>query len=91
MCATLKRAVEALGGRPDRVEIACRRNPSGYSTYTAEIVIERENAGSVSLDCRASDAIALAVRYEPPLEILVPETLLDAPPEPGGPASEEGR
>lgn len=88
---TLKRAVEALGGRPGQVEIGCRPKTSGYSTYTAELVIEREGADSVTFDCRPSDAIALAVRYEPPLEILVPETLLDAPREPGGPASEEGR
>ena len=87
---TLKRAVEALGGRPSRVEIGSRPNPPA-TTYTAEFVIEREGADSVSFDCRPSDAIALAVRYEPPLEILVPGTLLDPPPEPGGPASEEGR
>ncbi len=85
----LKQVVEALDGRPGRIEIGCQRETSGYSTYTAELVVEREGAGSVSLDCRASDAIALAVRYEPPLEILVPETLFVAPPQPGGSTDEE--
>ena len=85
---TLKRAVGALGGRPSRVEIGSRPNPS-VTTYTAELVIDREGADSVSFDCRPSDAIALAVRYEPPLEILVPETLLDALGEPDGPGGEE--
>ncbi len=77
---TLKQAVEALGGRPDRLNI---RQEPGTPTFTAELVVKREGADPVRLDCRPSDAVALAVRCEPPPEILVPESLFAPPPESG--------
>jgi bifunctional DNase/RNase len=60
----LKQAVDAFGYRP------------ATSTFTAELVVERPPAEPVRFDCRPSDAIALAVRYEPPPEIVVPGPLL---------------
>lgn len=75
---TLKQVVEALGGRPDGINI---RQQPGTPTFTAELVVEREDAEPVRLDCRPSDAVALAVRCEPPPEILVPESLFAPPPE----------
>ena len=81
----LKQTVDALGGRPARIELGYRAEAS---TFTAELVVERPPAEPVRFDCRPSDAIALAVRYEPPPEIVVPEFLLtdgsqpaEAPPE----------
>ena len=81
----LKQAVDALGGRPARIEIG---HQAGTSTFTADLVVEREGAEPVRFDCRPSDAIALAVRYEPPPEIVVPESLLAAPAESVGRADE---
>lgn len=82
---TLKQAVEALGGSPDRINI---RQQPGTPTFTAEIVIEREGADPVRFDCRPSDAVALAMRCEPPPEILAPEALFAPPPESGERAGE---
>jgi bifunctional DNase/RNase len=73
---TLKQAVDAFGGHPARVEI--RYQPGG-SIFTADLLVERDLGEPVHLDCRPSDAVALAVRYEPPPEILVQDPLLDEP------------
>ena len=75
---TLKQAVEALGGRPGRIDIS---QQPGTPTFTAELVVEREGADPVRFDCRPSDAVALAVRCEPTPEIFVPESLFGPPPE----------
>lgn len=84
----LKQAVDALGGRPNRLEIGYRPETS---TFTAELVVERPPAEPVRFDCRPSDAIALAVRYEPPPEIVVPGPLLTDGPEPNEGAPEQVR
>ena len=72
---TLKRAVDAFGGHPARIEI--RYQPGGV--FTADLLVEREAGDPVHFDCRPSDAIALAVRYDPPPEILLRESLLEEP------------
>jgi bifunctional DNase/RNase len=73
---TLKQAVDALGGRPARIEI---RYQPGDSVFTADLLVEREAGDPVNVDCRPSDAVALAVRYEPPPEMLVVDSLLEEP------------
>jgi bifunctional DNase/RNase len=73
---TLKQAVDAFGGRPARIEI---RHQPGGSVFTADLLVEREPGDPVNLDCRPSDAVALAVRYEPPPEMLVLDSLLEEP------------
>ncbi len=72
---TLKEAVDAFGGHPARIEI--RHQPGGI--FTADLLVERQAGDPVHFDCRPSDAIALAVRYDPPPEILVLDSLLEEP------------
>lgn len=72
---TLKQAVDAFGGHPARIEI--RYQPDGI--FTADLLVERQADEPVHFDCRPSDAIALAVRYDPPPEILVLDSLLEQP------------
>jgi bifunctional DNase/RNase len=71
---TLKQAVDAFGGHPARVEI---RYQCGGSIFTADLLVEREVGDPIHVDCRPSDAVALAVRYEPPPEMLVVDSLLE--------------
>lgn len=71
---TLKQAVDAFGGHPARIEI---RYHAGI--FTADLLVERQDGDPVHFDCRPSDAIALAVRYDPPPEILVLDSLLEEP------------
>ena len=72
---TLKQAVDAFGGHPARIEI--RYQPDGI--FAADLLVERQADEPVHFDCRPSDAIALAVRYDPPPEILVLDYLLEEP------------
>lgn len=73
----LKQAVDALGGRVLRIEVD-HRGESGV--FTAGLVLGMADGSERYLDCRVSDAIALAVRCDPPPAVLVPERLLAPPP-----------
>lgn len=77
---TLKQAVDVFGGHPARIEI--RYQPEGI--FTADLLVERQAGDPVHLDCRPSDAIALAVRCDPPPEIFVLESLLEEGADAGG-------
>lgn len=67
----LKNAIEELGGEAQDVVVT---NLVEH-TYYAVIRI-RKNGELVELDSRPSDAIALAVHYDPPLPIYVNEDVL---------------
>jgi predicted Zn finger-like uncharacterized protein len=72
----LKQALDALGGRVARIVV-------GYlperSTFTADVVVALPDATERHLDWRVSDAVAVAVRCDPPPTILVPAALLAEP------------
>lgn len=72
----LKQAIEALGGRLDRIVVGYV--PEG-STFTADVVVALPDASERHLDWRVSDAVAVAVRCEPRPTILVPGSLLAGP------------
>ncbi len=59
----LRSVLERLGGELLRVEIIALRE----NTYFAELVICVKGAGEERVDCRPSDAIALAVRVDAPI------------------------
>ena len=58
----LANVIEELGGRLERVVI----NALDGSTFFARLII-RQNDQDVSVDCRPSDAVALAVRVGVPM------------------------
>ena len=64
--------MRALGGEPDSVVIDALRE----GTYYAKLRI-RQDGALVQVDCRPSDAIAVAVTCDPPLPIYVEEEVLD--------------
>ncbi|WP_460166907.1 bifunctional nuclease family protein [Thermostilla marina] len=64
-------AIRALGGEPHDVLI----NELKDHTYHARLRI-KQNGELIELDSRPSDAIAVAVRCEPPLPIFVAEEVL---------------
>lgn len=72
----LLQAIDALGGRVTRVVL-------GYvperSTFTADVVVALPDDTERHLDWRVSDAVAVAVRSEPPPTILAPTSLLAGP------------
>ena len=68
----LRMLIEELGGEPLEVEIT----EIVEHTYHAELRIS-QNGETRVIDCRPSDAIALAVHYDPPLPILVSDKVLD--------------
>lgn len=68
----LKNVIEQLGGEPHDVII----NSLHEHTYYATIRIQKEGE-LIEVDSRPSDAIALAMHYEPPLTIFVDEEVLD--------------
>lgn len=68
----LKHAIEELGGTPEEIVI----NSLHEHTYFAVIRV-RQNGEIVEIDARPSDAIALAMHYDPPLEIYVESSILD--------------
>ena len=72
----LKQAIDALGGRVAQVVL-------GYvpeeSTFTADVVVAVPDDAERHLDWRVSDAVAVAVRSEPPPTILAPVSLLAGP------------
>lgn len=68
----LKNTIEQLGGEVQDVVINSLTN----HTYYAMIRIQ-QNGELIEVDCRPSDAIALAVHYEPTLPIFVEDSVLD--------------
>jgi hypothetical protein len=68
----LKATIEALGGVVEDVVISDLRE----HTYFAKLRI-RQNGELLEIDSRPSDAIALAVHYEPYLPIYVDSEVLD--------------
>ena len=68
----LRTAIDELGGRVEDVLITSLSD----HTYYAQIRI-RKDGDLVELDARPSDALALAVQYEPHLPIFVAEEIVD--------------
>ncbi|MCH7988204.1 MAG: bifunctional nuclease family protein [Planctomycetes bacterium] len=68
----IKNVIEELGGIPQDVVI----NNLMDHTYYAIIRIEKEGE-LIEIDSRPSDAIALAMHYDPPLPIYVDDSVLD--------------
>lgn len=72
----LKQMIDALGGRVARIVV-------GYlpetSTFTADVVVTLPDRAQRHLDWRVSDAVAVALRCDPPPTILVPAALLAGP------------
>jgi bifunctional DNase/RNase len=73
----LKQAVDALDGQVVRIVLGHRPETS---TYTADVTVALDGGEERRFDWRVSDAVALAVRCDPPPVILVPAPLLDPPP-----------
>ena len=73
----LQQALQALGGRVERIVIDLVVDAS---TYTADVTIALPDGTERHLDWRPSDALALAVRTEPRPTILVAGAVLDTPP-----------
>lgn len=71
----LKATVEALGGEIESIII----NDLREHTYFAKLII-RQGGNLVEVDSRPSDAVALAVHYEPHLPIYVDSSVLDQVP-----------
>ena len=71
----LKATVEALGGDIESIVINALRE----HTYFAKLRI-RQGGNLVEVDSRPSDAVALAVHYEPHLPIYVDSSVLDQVP-----------
>ena len=68
----LKATIEALGGEAQDVVISDLRE----HTYFAKLRIHR-NGETIEIDSRPSDAIALAVHYDPHLPIFVDSDVLE--------------
>ncbi len=67
----LKSAIEELGGQAEDIVI----NNLQDHTYFAVIRV-RKDGELIEIDSRPSDAIALAVHYDPPLPIFVDDEVL---------------
>ena len=68
----MRNLIDSLGGRPLRVVITEMKD----HTYFAELHMEAADE-EIKMDCRPSDAIALAIHYDPPLPILVASQVLE--------------
>ncbi len=68
----LRMAIHALDGEPQEVIITEMKD----HTYFAVLRIDQKGE-HIEIDCRPSDAIALAVHFDPPLPIFVEEALLE--------------
>lgn len=66
------RVVEHLGGELDSVVVTSLEN----GTYYAELRV-RQDGELIPIDCRPSDAIAVAMTCDPPLPIFVAEDVLE--------------
>lgn len=71
----LKSTIEALGGEFESIVINDLRD----HTYFAKLYI-RQHGNLLEIDSRPSDAVALAVHYEPHLPIYVDSSVLDQVP-----------
>lgn len=67
----VKNVIEQLGGEPQKIII----NSLHEHTYYAIIQIQKGEE-TIDIDARPSDAIALAMHYDPPLPIFVEEDVL---------------
>jgi bifunctional DNase/RNase len=65
--------LERFGVRLEAVRITSRVG----RVYLAEMVMTSPSSGPQTIDCRPSDAIALAVRQELPVPLVVDEALFD--------------
>ncbi|MAT13786.1 MAG: hypothetical protein CMJ46_00780 [Planctomyces sp.] len=68
----LKNSIEALGGEVQDVIVTDLKE----HTYFAVIRVRRDGE-LIEIDSRPSDAIALAAHFEPPLPILVNDSVLE--------------
>lgn len=68
----LRNAIEQLGGELQDVVI----NNLQEHTYFAVLRIKRDGE-LIEIDCRPSDAIAVAVQFKPPLPIYVEDSVLE--------------
>ena len=64
---------ENLGATLEKIVIS----DLNQSTYFAQIVMKTDGGEEVEVDSRPSDAIAVAVTYDPPLPIFVDSAVLD--------------
>lgn len=67
------RTAESLGASIHSVVISDLSD----QTYYAHLRLETEQGEMIEIDCRPSDAIAVAVTFNPPLPIFVAEHVLD--------------
>ena len=79
----LRITIERLGARVERVDI---RSLEG-GTFFADLVLVGDDGARITIDCRPSDAIALAVRTKSTIRVAVP--VLDAAQTIAGEAGEE--
>lgn len=68
----LKDTVEQLGGRIEEVVITAMKEHTYYA-----VIRVRQGDAVHDIDCRPSDAIAIAVHHSPILPILVAESVLN--------------
>jgi hypothetical protein len=68
------KVAESLGAVVDSVVISDLQE----HTYIAELRLRKRDGTMIEIDSRPSDAIAVAVAYDPPLPIFVAEAVLDA-------------
>lgn len=60
----------ALGGKLTRVSISdLKEDEEGNGTFYGFLVVERDSGGEVEIDCRPSDAIAMATRAKCPIYV----------------------
>lgn len=69
----LRNVIGAMGGKAVEVIITDMRE----HTYYAILKVQQGDQ-IIEIDCRPSDAVALAVHYEPPLPIFVAEHVLES-------------
>ncbi|MEM9646783.1 MAG: bifunctional nuclease family protein [Planctomycetota bacterium] len=67
------RVADSLGARVESVIIS----DLSEHTYFAQLRLIREDGETIEIDSRPSDAIAVAVTFDPPLPIFVSETVLE--------------
>jgi hypothetical protein len=68
----LRNAIEELGGDAEDIVIT---NLEDHTYYA--VIRVRQDGEIIELDSRPSDAIALAMHYDPPLTIYVDDSVLD--------------
>jgi bifunctional DNase/RNase len=69
----LKQVIEQLGGIAEEVVITDMREHTYYAVLKVRV-----GSKLLEIDCRPSDAVALAVHFRPPLPISVAEHVLDS-------------